>query len=541
MGICVRKNSVRVVGYIALLLVPSVACFGGSGSGSGGAGAVATATIGPGGGSFGAQGVRITIPPGALADERNFTLQVSAGPELDVEPDTEFLAPVRVDLSEPAWTPGGAATVLRRIDGEFYAVAAIGSGAASFEVTGFTVLRVRKNSIASCGQAWRIGDASPSGDESVQTGKRDSKRIEAIRNAALRNDADPCLVDVRDMKPELSHADPVSRAKGTCTKSNAPCGSGTRPHAATGTCVMGKCTYERNNSEPFLMSQPAAAALSRAQDRVHDALGPEWNIWINGGLDTSGRFHAPDSYHAHGAALDLSLCRSPCKQKASQAELDAGLPILAQELVDSGFDWVHHEDARHVHVSIASPNCGVTATAQHMQPTACYPDAGVATGGMGGIGGAGAGGAGGTSAGTGGTGDAGVDAGSPDGGIPAGPCGGVSGTWTISCPEGGPGCNPNPGCSPVIGYTATLSIPTDVALSGGSFPEGERTYTFNPGDCTLSYTLDSPCGMIGGSFQLLDGTGSGAGAYYCFTIETNACECTQQRPMNSCSIVQAGR
>lgn len=569
MGICARKNGVRVVGYIALLLVPSVACFGGSGSGSGGAGAVATATIGPGGGSFGAQGVRITIPSGALADERNFTLQVSAGPELDVEPDTEFLVPVRVDLSEPAWAPGEGATVLRRIDGEFYAVAEIEPGGTSFEVTGFTVLRVRTH--ATCGQKWEIGDASPSRNESAQTGERDPTRIEGIRNAALRNEADPCLVDIRHMRPELSRSDPVSLGKGTCdgkaksaAERDAPCGAVAGRNAATGTCKMGrctyknekcvwwepctaatctvaKCTYERNKSEPFLMSRPAAAALSRAQDRVRDALGPDWKIWINGGLDASGRFHEPDSYHAYGAALDLSLCKSPCTQKASQADLDKHLATLSKQLAGAGFDWVHYEDDRHVHVSIASPDCGVTATSQHMQPVACFPDAGITTGGMGGIGGAGAGGTGGTSAGTGGTGDAGVDAGSPDGGIPAGPCGGVSGTWTISCPEGGPGCNPNPGCSPVIGYTATLSIPTDVALSGGSFPEGERTYTFNPGDCTLSYTLDSPCGMIGGSFQLLDGTGSGAGAYYCFTIETNACECTQQRPMNSCSILQAGR
>lgn len=121
-----------------------------------------------------------------------------------------------------------------------------------------------------------------------------------------------------------------------------------------------------------------------------------------------------------------------------------------------------------------------------------------------------------------------------------GPCGGVSGTWTIACPDGGAGCDPDPGCG-VSAYSASLWIAPDVALSGGSFVEGDRTYTFDPTSCTLSYVLDSTCGSVSGSFSLSDGTGSGEGQYYCYIIETNACTCVGDRVPDSCTITQDNR
>lgn len=374
-------SGVSPLGWTVGFFMASIGCS------SGNVAPRATATIGPRGGSLVSQGVTVEIPGGALPEAREFLLRVTQGPVIEVTPDTLLGLPARIILSADVWPPGDDGYVLREVGEEAYWAADLerSAGATTFAVSSFSTHRVVRSSrtfgradASACRVTWGRGDAFPTRIESDSTGARNLGSL-----AAIRANGD-CLVDARG-QPSLARipADPVSRCRGQCCVRARCAGSS---DAAGCQCTNPDCCFlTRDDREAFQMSPEAASALGRVRDRVRaGALGPNLDVYLNGAFDSSGRVHASDSYHSFGAALDLVLCdssRSGCP-KVTDPQVLGKLPPL---LVGAGFSWVLYENDRHVHASIASPTCGVTASVAPRVPAGCElearADGGVVDGG----------------------------------------------------------------------------------------------------------------------------------------------------------------
>jgi len=92
---------------------------------------------------------------------------------------------------------------------------------------------------------------------------------------------------------------------------------------------------------------------------------------------------------------------------------------------------------------------------------------------------------------------------------------------------------------PVLPVPCRLDLGRD-RLQGGTWPEGDREYAFDPLSCTLAYTFPggSPCGAVGGSFTLRDGAGAGQGEFVCWDFSTGACLCRSGWAPGSCTATQ---
>lgn len=143
------------------------------------------------------------------------------------------------------------------------------------------------------------------------------------------------------------------------------------------------------------MSSEAAAALGRAMKIVHARFSRQYEIYINGALDTAGTTdpsckgnHELNSYHNYGAAVDVVLCKptgcDPCNDNCKGCNkrtpaAQALMSDLASVMVEAGFTWVWREPAKdkqgeHVHASIVSESCGVMAASHPPKPDfTCEP------------------------------------------------------------------------------------------------------------------------------------------------------------------------
>jgi hypothetical protein len=103
----------------------------------------------------------------------------------------------------------------------------------------------------------------------------------------------------------------------------------------------------------------------------------------------------------------------------------------------------------------------------------------------------------------------------------------------MGCPDAS-GCG---NCPTAFAWSDYFEITSDVALAGGTWTDGSRTYTFDVDTCNLSFVLnDTLCSPLPGSFTLSpDGTGSGETIFGCWS---SVCECTTSRPSGSCSATR---
>jgi len=280
-------------------------------------------TIGASGGTLRADGVTVTIPPGALTGDVQLTLTVGPDALVTVSPDTSFLLPVRVKMALERWPVVGPRLAEHQTAGEFYLIGQViesGDGSWEYATTEFSETRghLVKTIAPSDLSVWVEGDCSVSVVESTQT-----QQPQAVTPSDVTRS---CLTDIRtEIGPRH---DPV-----------------TGPNVAS-----------RGQDEYNLMSKEAAIGLAATRAAVKTQL-PGYDIWVNGAWDSSGGgIHGSNSNHYYGAALDLALCENPCadaQSKVTDPNLLGQLPVI---LLGSGFTWVYYEDPQHIHASISSPS-----------------------------------------------------------------------------------------------------------------------------------------------------------------------------------------
>jgi hypothetical protein len=122
----------------------------------------------------------------------------------------------------------------------------------------------------------------------------------------------------------------------------------------------------RTREERFLVTREVADALVVLRARVKEQFGPEYDIWLNGAYDSSGKAHTPGSLHRSGRAVDLDLYRLPTGKRKEGEKVTGRLDEFAF-LVNDVFTtratadgrplrgWVLHE-GNHVHASLESPS-----------------------------------------------------------------------------------------------------------------------------------------------------------------------------------------
>ena len=123
----------------------------------------------------------------------------------------------------------------------------------------------------------------------------------------------------------------------------------------------------RQDDERFLVSPELASALMQLRRRVKQQFGPEYDIWLNGAYDSSGRAHkSAHSLHCTGRAVDLDLFYTkPGKKHGGKAnnKVDEFAALVNEVFNTQEKDgrplhgWVLHE-GNHVHASLESPSLG---------------------------------------------------------------------------------------------------------------------------------------------------------------------------------------
>lgn len=332
--------------------------------------------IGPAGGELSAPGARIEIPPGALLEPTQLTLTTAPG-RVGIEPDVDLLLPAKVFLSrefEP--NPADVVYVHETGDGVF-ADLEEGDAESWFFAQFFSAYdRLPKTPRKGCddfasGDVWPTHSAFDGGPPKVvgqratgQPSKEDWLRENRLRWADAPTLNKGCLVDVRDTVtngsvPWSKRFDRVDEIPAKRLAKN-------------------KRLHQRSPDEVFLMSQEVADRLEVATRLFHEQTNRRYEIWLNGGVDTSGSptevgVHELDSFHNYGAAVDLKVCElsgcDPCGENCQACEVNAGTGalhgVLAKVAVQAGFSWVWLEPnpkrpgSTHVHASVASPSCGV--------------------------------------------------------------------------------------------------------------------------------------------------------------------------------------
>jgi hypothetical protein len=126
-----------------------------------------------------------------------------------------------------------------------------------------------------------------------------------------------------------------------------------------------RCTRGRKDEERYLVSAEVARALGELRARVKADLGEDYELWLNGAFDSSGRAHKAHTLHKTGRAVDLDLYRRAAKGKGGDkvGEKVHVLAGLASEVFAAqvGADgrvlraWIYDEGT-HVHVSLESPS-----------------------------------------------------------------------------------------------------------------------------------------------------------------------------------------
>jgi hypothetical protein len=139
------------------------------------------------------------------------------------------------------------------------------------------------------------------------------------------------LTDVRD---RIAGADPITRYRG------------------------------RSDRERYLVAPELASALEELRAAVKRELGPDYDVWLNGAYDSSGRAHKAGSMHGTGRAVDLDLYRLPSKGHEGGKTMDRMGEFAA--IVNEVFTtrthdgralrgWVLHE-GDHIHASLEAPS-----------------------------------------------------------------------------------------------------------------------------------------------------------------------------------------
>ncbi len=122
----------------------------------------------------------------------------------------------------------------------------------------------------------------------------------------------------------------------------------------------------RSPAEKFLVTAEVAAALVELRQEVKAEFGPEYDIWLNGAWDSSGRARRHhSSMHLSGRAVDLDLYVLPHgKHRGGKAN---GMVHEFAPVVARVFSRQHARDGRllrawvldegnHVHASLESPS-----------------------------------------------------------------------------------------------------------------------------------------------------------------------------------------
>lgn len=326
--------------------------------------------MGPAGGTLEVGGVRVEIPPGALAEPRTLTLGVTPT-RIDLAPPTTFVHPVRVILS-PDFVAKRTLVAFHKgsVEGEFEPVAPDDTGGGTFPALVFKSWILKPVFDAKACDAFAEDTSWPTPYERaalktdpITWWQSEHSRWEFV-NGSWSFSAG-CLVDIRKSLEHVALAPletivgpVVSPEDGRC--SNRSKGFGRPPRART---------------ENFFMSPEAASALHRAMKYTHKRFKRQYEIRVRDALDTSGTpepdclgVHETDSLHNYGAAIDVSLCKvSDCDHCGENCQGPCTddpdrLGDLAEIMVQAGFDWVWVDsNTKQVHASIASPVCGITA------------------------------------------------------------------------------------------------------------------------------------------------------------------------------------
>jgi hypothetical protein len=114
----------------------------------------------------------------------------------------------------------------------------------------------------------------------------------------------------------------------------------------------------RSEDERWLVSPEIALAMGDLRDLIHERLGPDVQIWLNGAYDSSRRAHHHNSMHYTGRAVDLDLWRKGEKLDDQVGVLAAlAAQVFSRQSEDGRLlhFWVQDE-GNHVHASLESPS-----------------------------------------------------------------------------------------------------------------------------------------------------------------------------------------
>ncbi len=268
-----------------------------------------------------ADGVQVTIPPGAARQNHELTLTVFDEGAITLWPPLELDMPAVISLPPDRWPAEVGGVVLAR-DGD--SVAHVGNFTAGM----FTVDRLATFvpiELDGTGGRWALGDFYP-----------DKPEWEVVDHGKLRSFDSGCLVAMAAID---DRHDPV--------QSSWWGGKG------------------RHGGEAFQASREVAESVERLSDLLQDRLRGlgDYRLWLNGAWDSSRSrkvrsLRGRRSHHDAGAAVDLVPCRMSrgrCTKVTDLAE-EALMGITADLAVEAGFDWVWYEDPRHIHASRTSPS-----------------------------------------------------------------------------------------------------------------------------------------------------------------------------------------
>ena len=124
----------------------------------------------------------------------------------------------------------------------------------------------------------------------------------------------------------------------------------------------------RDAAERWLVTPEVAAAVTELRVLVKQELGPDYDVWLNGALDSGGRARGcRKTMHASGRAVDLDVYQAGTNgQRGGKAsrKLDLFAPLVARvfttRVTADGSTlrgYVLHE-GDHVHASLESPSLG---------------------------------------------------------------------------------------------------------------------------------------------------------------------------------------